>query len=153
MRGIGGHGHNDVLSFDLWAAGAPAAGRLGHLYLYRRSRRRARLMRSTAAHNALRVDGQETSRLGGEPLAVADHQRRPSALIEWASDAAHDLLIAEHDGYRRLAAAGHPSAVLHLRKAPALWRIDDELDGAGEHLVELFFHPARATCKSKTAPC
>ena len=34
MRGIGGHGHDDVLSFDLWAAGAPLLVDSGTVYVF-----------------------------------------------------------------------------------------------------------------------
>ena len=143
MRGIGGHGHNDVLSFDLWAAGAPLLVDSG-TYTYSADPAARQALRSTAAHNALRIDRQETSRLGSDRwLWQIANDARPRVL-EWTSDAEHDVLVAEHDGYRRLS-----QSVIHRRrftfdKRRRIWRIDDELDGHGEHLVELFFHPAQA---------
>src|SRR5438105_4157696 len=65
MRGIGGHGHNDILSFDLWAAGAPLFVDSG-TFTYTADPLARQAMRQTSAHNALRVDGKETSRLGGD---------------------------------------------------------------------------------------
>jgi len=141
MRGIGGHGHNDVLSFDLWAAGAPLLVDSG-TYTYTADPTARQAMRSTAAHNALRVDGEETSRLGGQRwLWQIANDARPRVL-EWTSTPAVDVLEAEHDGYRRL-----PRPVMHRRrivfdKHGPSWDIEDVVEGAGEHLVELFFHPA-----------
>ncbi|HEY3063331.1 MAG TPA: heparinase II/III family protein [Chloroflexota bacterium] len=141
MRGIGGHGHNDVLSFDLWAAGAPLLVDSG-TYTYTADPVARQAMRSIAAHNALRVDGEETSRLGGErwlwQIANDAHPR----LMHWSSDADRDTLEAEHDGYRRLS-----QPIMHRRrisfdKRSMTWEIEDVVDGRGEHLVELFFHPA-----------
>ena len=61
--------------------------------------------------------------------------------MRWESDEVHDLLEVEHDGYCRL-----PRPVVHRRriafdKRRSSWQIDDTLDGHGEHLLELFFHP------------
>ena len=139
MRGIGGHGHNDVLSFDLWAAGAPLLVDSG-TYTYSRRSRRPSGAAPTAAHNALRVDGQETSRLGGEPLAVADRKRRAADGVTWSGPRPRpDVLAAEHDGYRRLPQPVVQRRRIHLRQAARIWRIDDELDGSGEHLIEVYF--------------
>ena len=141
MRGIGGHGHNDVLSFDLWAAGAPVLVDSG-TYTYTADPAARQRMRATAAHNTVRVDGQEIARLGSSRwLWQIANDARPT-VRRWESDAEHDLLEAEHAGYTRL-----PRAVVHRRriqfdKTRCIWRIDDELEGEGEHLIELFLHPA-----------
>src|SRR5207244_2926217 len=140
MRGIGGHGHNDVLSFDLWAAGAPLLVDSG-TFTYTADPPARNALRSTAAHNALRVDGQETSRLGGDRwLWLIENDAHPRD-VTWISNAAHDVFSGSHDGYRRL-----PEPFTHTRrivfdKGRLHWRIDDSLSGMGEHLVELFFHP------------
>jgi uncharacterized heparinase superfamily protein len=140
MRGIGGHGHNDVLSFDLWAAGAPVLVDSG-TYTYTADPLARQALRSTSAHNALRVDRQETSRLGGDRwLWLIENDAHPRD-IAWQSDAQRDVFTGSHDGYRRL-----PEPVVHTRritfdKARRWWRIDDSLIGTGEHLVEVFFHP------------
>jgi uncharacterized heparinase superfamily protein len=145
MRGIGGHGHNDVLSFDLWAAGAPLLVDSG-TYTYSRDAAARQALRSTAAHNALRLDGQETSRLGsGRWLWRIENDAQPT-VHTWTSDASCDLLDAAHDGYGRL-----PRPVIHRRrirfdKQRRAWWIEDSLEGSGEHLVELFFHPGVPPC-------
>ncbi|HET6315346.1 MAG TPA: alginate lyase family protein, partial [Chloroflexota bacterium] len=141
MCGIGGHGHNDVLSFDLWAAGAPLLVDSG-TYTYSADAPARQALRSTGAHNALRVDGQETSRLAGDPwLWQIANDAHPSVL-QWSSDRDRDLLIAEHNGYARLAQPVIHRRTIDFDKRAMIWRIVDELRGTGEHLVELFFHPA-----------
>ncbi|MGI9146229.1 MAG: heparinase II/III domain-containing protein [Chloroflexota bacterium] len=140
MRGIGGHGHNDVLSFDLWAAGCSVLVDPG-TFTYSADPAARNLLRSTAAHNSLRVDAQETSRLGADRwLWLIENDAHPN-VGAWKSDAAGDLFEGSHDGYTRL-----PEPVEHTRritfdKAVSWWRIDDTLTGRGEHLCELFFHP------------
>jgi hypothetical protein len=141
MGGIGGHGHADVLSFDLWAAGAPLLVDSGTFsYTFDPAARQA--MRSTSAHNAVRIDESDTSRLAGErwlwQIANDAHPR----ILEWSSTPEHDLLVAEHDGYRRLSQPVVHRRAIAFDKRTNVWRIADELFGTGEHLVELFFHPA-----------
>ena len=141
MRGIGGHGHNDVLSFDLWAAGAPLLVDSG-TYTYTADPSARNAMRSTAAHNAMRIDGQETSRLGGDRwLWLIENDAHP-AVQAWLSTPATDVFEANHDGYRRLADPVTHQRRITFDKVNRHWRIDDTLTGNGEHVVELFFHPA-----------
>jgi hypothetical protein len=140
MRGIGGHGHNDVLSFDLWAAGAPLLVDSG-TFTYTADPPARQLLRSTAAHNALRVDGQETSRLGGDRwLWLIENDAHPSVRT-WQTGVDADVLEIAHDGYRRLAQPVDHTRCISFDKAKTRWRIDDSLGGSGEHLIELFFHP------------
>jgi uncharacterized heparinase superfamily protein len=140
MRGLGGHGHNDVLSFDLWTAGAGVVVDSG-TYTYSADPAARQHMRSTSAHNTVRVDGQEIARLGSDRLLWLIANDAHPRLRCWESTPERDVLEAEHDGYRRL-----PDPVIHRRcltfdKLQCIWRIDDMLEGSGEHLVELFFHP------------
>jgi uncharacterized heparinase superfamily protein len=88
------------------------------------------------------VDSQNSSRLGtGRWLWLIENDAHPSVAM-WQSTADCDVLEASHDGYARL-----PHPVLHTRRItldkrkPALV-IEDRLTGQGEHLVELFLHPA-----------
>jgi uncharacterized heparinase superfamily protein len=99
------------------------------------------LLRSTAAHNSLRIDGEETSRLGnGRWLWLIENDARPKD-VQWLSDTHHDVLMAAHDGYRRLPEPVEHSRRIVFNKDRRWWRIDDSLTGSGEHLAELFFHP------------
>lgn len=141
MRGIGGHGHADVLSFDLWALGGPLLADSG-TYTYTGDPAARNAHRATSAHNALRIDGQDSSRLGDSRwLWLIENDAHPRD-ISWQSDRQQDVFRGSHDGYTRLS-----PAVLHTRsivfdKTRRHIRIEDTLAGSGEHLVELFFHPA-----------
>jgi Heparinase II/III-like protein/Heparinase II/III N-terminus len=139
MNGIGGHGHNDMLSFDLWAGGGPLLADSG-TYTYSADARARQLFRATAAHNTVRVDETEIARLGqGAWLWRIEDDAHP-LVHTWRSDAEHDLLDAEHDGYARLGVR-HRRRVL-FDKRRRTWRIQDLVVGTGEHLVESFLHPA-----------
>jgi uncharacterized heparinase superfamily protein len=141
MRGIGGHGHADVLSFDLWAAGAPVLVDSG-TFVYSADPAARNALRSTASHNALRIDGQDSSRLGGGRwLWLIENDAHPRS-VRWSSSPDRDAFEGTHDGYRRL-----PEPVDHTRrivfdKLRHVWTIEDTVTGRGEHLIELFFHPA-----------
>lgn len=140
LNGIGGHGHNDLLSFDLWAGGAPLLSDSG-TYVYTADPAARQTLRATAAHNAMRVDGQEIARMGGvRDLWLIQDDAHPT-VHRWESNEARDVLDVEHDGYRRL-----PQPVIHRRlirfyKHERAWVLDDLLTGDGEHLAELFLHP------------
>jgi hypothetical protein len=140
MRGIGGHGHADVLSFDLWTAGADVLVDSG-TYAYSADVDARQTMRATAAHNALRVDGQDSSRLGGDRwLWLIENDAQPYGLA-WSSGADHDIFVGSHTGFRRLPEPVDYTRRIVFDKLRGIWRVEDQLDGRGEHLVELFFHP------------
>jgi Heparinase II/III-like protein/Heparinase II/III N-terminus len=140
MRGIGGHGHADVLSFDLWAAGAGVLVDSG-TFTYSADAVVRQALRGTAAHNAVRVDRQDSSRLGtGRWLWLIENDARPFD-VTWRSDSACDEFVGSHTGYRRLEQPVTHTRRITFDKARHIWRIVDTLDGVGRHLVELFFHP------------
>jgi hypothetical protein len=143
MRGIGGHGHNDVLSFDLWAAGADVLVDSG-TYTYTADPGARQALRSTAAHNALRIDGEETSRLGGDRwLWLIENDAHPFD-VSWQSDDQGDVFVGSHDGYRRLAEPVDHTRRIIFDKRRMRWVIEDTVSGTGTHLVELLFHPGVA---------
>ncbi len=140
MRGIGGHGHADVLSFDLWAAGADVLVDSG-TYTYSADAALRQVLRGTTAHNTLRIDAQDSSRLGtGRWLWLIENDARPLD-VDWRSAATCDEFVGSHSGYRRLSEPVTHTRRIAFDKRTHVWRIEDVLDGAGTHLVELFFHP------------
>jgi hypothetical protein len=140
MRGIGGHGHADVLSFDLWAAGADVLVDSG-TYTYSADAVLRQVLRGTAAHNTVRVDGQDSSRLGtGRWLWLIENDARPLD-VDWRSEADCDEFVGSHTGYRRLSEPVTHTRRISFDKRRCVWRIEDALQGSGAHLVEVFFHP------------
>jgi len=140
MRGIGGHGHNDVLSFDLWAAGAGVLVDSG-TYTYSADPIARQAMRGTAAHNSVRIDAHETSRLGsGRWLWLIENDAHPFG-VSWSSDAERDEFAGSHDGYRRLSDGVIHTRRISFHKKKLTWRIEDHIKGTGAHLVQVFFHP------------
>ncbi|MDE3058853.1 MAG: heparinase II/III-family protein, partial [Bacteroidota bacterium] len=133
MDGRGGHGHNDVLSFEFWLNGAPLIVDSG-TYAYTFDVKARQEFRSTRAHNTVAVDGGETAEFTGL-WAIKEDNTQPR-VIEWRTSEKEDILEAEHCGY---------APVIHrrrfyLNKKNSTLVITDTLEGSGEHNIESFLH-------------
>jgi Heparinase II/III-like protein len=131
----GGHGHADLLSVQCAVFGEPYLVDSG-TYCYAGDLASRRYFRSTAAHSAVVVDGESQAAPAG-PFRWAE---RPHArLLDWRSTSALDFAEAQHHAYIELAGGG----VVHRRRVvfvdSAYWVLVDDLEGEGEHHVELQF--------------
>jgi uncharacterized heparinase superfamily protein len=94
--------------------------------------------RSTAAHNTLEVDGQDSTEVWG-----AFRAGRRARVTEVATCIAHGgvpTIEAAHDGYRQL-----PGRPLHRRRwllTEAGLRVEDYVTGRGRHAIVLRWHLA-----------
>ncbi len=137
---IAAHGHADALSLTLSAAGQPMLIDPG-TYCYHTQRRWRDYFRGTSAHNTVRIDRADQSVSRGSFLWV----RRAAALcLAFDPDSEQQRIVAQHDGYQRLA-----DAVLHRREivyqpAARLMRITDHIICEAPHHVEIFWHFAPA---------
>jgi Heparinase II/III-like protein/Heparinase II/III N-terminus len=77
--GRGGHGHNDQLSFELFAGGRPLVIDPGS-YVYTSGPAERNRFRSTAYHSTLRLDGGEQNELRTDDLFSMDDRARAEAL-------------------------------------------------------------------------
>ena len=137
MGGLGGHAHNDSLSIEMQAGGRdlivdPGSG------TYTRDLRLRDRMRCTAAHNTVRVDGEEINPLPADPFSLPGNDA--PTIRRFVSRQGFDLVEAEHRGYMRL-----PDPVLHrrvllLNKKTRRFVIEDLLIGTTGHRLEWFFH-------------
>jgi len=101
MRGRGGHGHNDVLSFTLVLDGLPLVTDCG-AFVYTASREWRNRFRSTEYHNVVQVDGEELNRfVSPEHLWTLHDDARPlDAAYRFGPRA--DWFAGSHSGYSRL---------------------------------------------------
>jgi len=129
------HGHCDVLSFELSLEEQRFIVDTG-VHSYYQSAELRRYARSTAAHNTVRVDGEEQ----GEIWARFRLARRPRS-VEASLRNERDSIVfrGSHDGYRRLRGQPRHHRELVYRKGEYIL-IRDTVTGAGEHEVESFLH-------------
>ena len=130
-----GHTHCDTLSYELHVAGVPIIVDSGTFDYEVGSFRH--YLRSTAAHNTVRIDGQEQSEIWGA-FRVA-RRARPRAVTLTAWDDGRLQFSGEHDGYERL-----PGRPVHRREVilevRGRWSVRDTVTGTGTHQVESFLH-------------
>jgi len=137
-----GHGHSDVLSYELTLHGRRVIVDTG-VSSYERTPER-HYERSTAAHNTIRVDGSEQAEIWGG-FRVG---RRPTVSpIDCGEVAGCQFVRGAHFGYKHLNVV-HSRTIVRLRDNS--WVFADILRGKGIHKVESFihFHPA-----IKLSPC
>lgn len=139
LNGGGAHAHNDTLSFEIQAAGEdlivdPGTGG------YTRDLALRDRFRSTAAHNTVRVDGEEINPIPPAPFALPGVDR--PAILRAAFRRNFDMVEAVHHGYERLADPVLHRRVLLLNRSTRRFVIEDRLEGSKAHRLEWFFHLA-----------
>jgi len=135
---IAAHGHADALSFTLSVGGHEILVDPG-TYAYHTQERWREYFRGTGAHNTARIDGLDQSEQGGNFLWVR-HARAACSL--WLSSPEKDCFEGWHDGYLRLPAPVKHRRLVELDKGARRLRVEDTLEMAGTHDVELFYHCA-----------
>lgn len=132
-----GHAHADTLSFELWHGPVRLLIDSGVGEYVATPLRR--YQRSTAAHNALELDGRDSSEVWGAHRVAA----RARIVERRFADGA---FAAAHDGY---------APVIHRRK----WRVDagsvrisDTLTGRGTHRAAWYWHFPPGTTLHAASP-
>ena len=130
-----GHSHSDALSFELSANGRTLLVDPG-TYTYTGSKELRDWFRSTAAHNTVTVDDEQSSVVAG-PFSWQSIAQ--SGCSNWISHDRFDFVVGTHDGYQRL-----PDPVEHIRSILFLkndyWIVQDRLPAHGNHRAKLHFH-------------
>jgi hypothetical protein len=144
---IAAHGHADALAFTLSVGGKEFLIDPG-TYAYHTQGPWRRYFRGTAAHNTVRVDGADQSVSGGNFIWL---QKARAGCSVWRSTDGMDVFEGWHGGYTRL-----PDPVTHRRritldKSARRVLVEDRLQMAGEHAIELFFHCSER-CRVDRAP-
>lgn len=141
LRGRGGHGHNDALSFEWHAFGRPVLTDSG-AFVYTSAPEWRNRFRSTEFHTALRVDGEELNRFFG-PLALWTLQNDARIVDPRFAETADAAWVeAGHVGYERLADPVGVRRRVTLSRAACELTVRDEITAKGAHLVEWFFQVA-----------
>lgn len=134
-----GHTHCDLLSYELCINGRKLIVDPG-VHGYEDDATRPYL-RSTAAHNTVRINGEEQSEIWGT-FRVA-RRARPGFAALGEVEAGGLRFHGCHDGYLRL-----PQKVMHSRQVQidteGRWQFDDSFTGSGFCEAESFVHFASA---------
>ena len=93
--------------------------------------------RGTSAHNTVRVDGADQSKIGGRFLWTDISK---SKLEKFENEDGTVTVIGSHSGYKRL-----PDPVMHRRKisyskGSGVYRLVDTLECKARHTIEIFYH-------------
>jgi hypothetical protein len=126
-HGLGGHSHNDQLSFELLIGGQPLVVDPG-TYVYTADPEARNLFRSTSYHSTLRVDGGEQNELRTDDLFAMEDRARPK-LLAWEDTA----FEGRHHGF---AGATHTR---RLELVPDGLRIRDTVTSAEARDLEWTF--------------
>jgi len=137
LAGQGGHGHNDLLSFELVLSGKPVVVDPGVL-TYNGPASRHRLDRTSARHNTLMVDGQELAPLTGRWTIGADAVPDPLVMTPGAVI----QVTGGHQGYARLATPVHHRREWRFDPVGGRLEVRDSLVGEGGHEVTRHLHLA-----------
>src|SRR5262249_36814913 len=139
MRGRGGHGHNDILSFELFLNGFNVVTDCG-AYLYTASREWRNRFRSTAFHNTVQVDGEELNRfLGPDALWQLQYDAQPVS-PRFGTGERGDCFCGGHSGDTRLPSAVLPTRALFVSHERPRVLVRDRVDGSGRHTMAWRFH-------------
>ncbi|HEX8029513.1 MAG TPA: alginate lyase family protein, partial [Vicinamibacterales bacterium] len=136
MRGRGGHGHNDILSFELFMNGANIVTDCG-AFVYTASREWRNRFRSTAFHNTIQVDGEEVNRFV-EPNALWQlvDDAKP-AEVRWSVGPSGDFWQGSHTGYQRLPQPCTPTRAVWIDRLSPVVAIRDAVTGVGRRRISV----------------
>lgn len=138
MHGLGGHGHNDILGFELVLDGLALVTDCG-AYLYTASERWRNWFRSTAAHNVVQVDDEELNGIMPGDLWRLRYQAEPSA-VEWTDGDEAVRFRGGHSGYAKRPSPVACDRTIVLDKTAPVFVIRDRISGKGRHRVRSRFH-------------
>ncbi|WP_079434972.1 alginate lyase family protein [Zoogloea sp. LCSB751] len=134
--GIAAHGHADALSFTLSVSGReflidPGTG------TYHGPRKWRQAFRGTAMHNTMTILNQDQAVSGGKFIWSRKYTTR---VLERDSNRVVESLIAEHDGYRRLAGRPVHRRSWRLERQSASLTVVDEVIASTPQSVSLNWH-------------
>ena len=139
---IAAHGHADALALTLNVAGREMLIDPG-TYVYHTNDGSRDYFKGTAAHNTVRIDGQDQSVSGGSFMWL---QHANARCESFETTAEQDRFVGSQDGYCRLSDPVTHRREIILDKATRTIEVIDELVCRGTHDVEVHWHLAEV-CK------
>lgn len=138
MNGWGGHGHNDILSFELAYKGKRFFVDSG-TYVYTPEPELRQKLRSTYSHNTIMVDGKELAEFLN--LFRIKQDLSQARLVQYSlNNVEKDLIEAEHYCYKRLENPVIIRRKIVVEKLNGVIKIEDTFSGNGSNRIEIFYH-------------
>lgn len=142
LCGLGGHGHNDALSFELWCDNYPLIVDPGS-YVYTADFEARNRFRFTSSHNTPQIDDLEINRPYSSDNLWNLHDDAKPEIIDFSTSESASTFAGRHFGYARLSTPViiERKIVLHSRDNSLV--IEDKfiVTGAPQcHMVQLPFH-------------
>lgn len=139
LKGRGGHGHNDLLSFEAVLEHIPLIVDAGS-YVYTSDYQARNVFRSTSSHNTPQIDDEEINRFIRPDYIWNFHNDAHHQVDLWQKldDSSH--FTGTHTGYARFADPVKPLRKIALDHANSLLTIEDVFEGRGEHQITIPFH-------------
>jgi hypothetical protein len=139
-RGV--HGHNDLLSIDVYLCGVHLISDCG-MCTYTGSVYHRNLLRGTSSHNTPQVDNQEINRIPSPDdiwLLSNDAEYRVNS---WSGDGNFGGRInASHNGYTRLSDPVIVNRVVTLNPSGNFLIVEDSFQSVEEHCYRIPYHLA-----------
>jgi hypothetical protein len=151
LAGRGGHGHNDLLSFEATLAGVPLVTE-GGCFVYTADDQSRDIDRGTRSHNTPMVDGQELNRFMGPEYRWNLHDDARHQLMAWAAGEGVQRFVGRHTGFERLPSPVTVERTIELAQGRSEIRVHDRFLGSGTHLVEEPLHLAAGVTSREEAP-
>lgn len=146
LYGLGGHAHNDLLSFELAVGEQPLVIDPG-TYVYAADPRTRNRFRSTAFHSTLRVGRAEQNQLSIDPLYRLPAATRAEELA-WLDHGDRVVLEGVHHGFERLDPPAMHRRRLELDGPSATLTITDTVAGGSGRELEWTFPLAGGTARA-----
>jgi len=139
LAGLGGHGHNDVLSFEAWLAGGPLVVDPGS-YVYTADFAARNRFRSTQAHNTVLIDNEEINRFYAPDNLWNLHEDAKAELVEFVVGDGHARFVGCHHGYERLPAPSSVQRIIELDFNAGALTVCDTIETNGTHEIAVSLH-------------
>lgn len=137
----GGHGHNDLLSFEAMLGGVHLITDCG-AYLYTADYHERNNFRSTTYHNTPRIDDAEINRFIRPDYLWFLHNDADFGVDHTLFSVERDEIAMWHSGYMRLDQPVKVARKISLDHFSHSLTIADSFEGTGEHSVEIPLHLA-----------
>ena len=141
LGGRGGHGHNDILSFEAVLDGTHLITDCG-AYVYTADYAERNRFRSTASHNTPIIDRHEINRLVAPDQLWSLRNDAKADLRCWHTSSEWDFFCGAHSGYHRLTSPVVPVRTIMLEKSTHTLRVLDEFEGDTLASIEIPLHLA-----------